>query len=423
MSTFNPYLLMSLFYFSLAVIATFGSALVSAEVVSTVGSMRWFQVHFITLGMFTQAVLGVLPGAVAGRAGLRAPRTRWDIWLVLNAGLLALLVAVPLVDRPMMVAGGSLVMIAIALVAWQLIRLHRGASAPPSRPVAGARAVWSYGAALGFLLLGAFIGTGLWLGWSRWLHLPAPKEVHVHSMLWGFGSLLLARFLVQLVQVPEDEQRGWQRSVTATFWLMFAGALGLTLGPWLESGPLQAAGLAAHTAGTLWLLIQWVRGQRRARAFALPSALHLVTAYFWQMVTVVAAPLVVFMPDGVIARQVATQGGPILVYGWLLQYSYALIPFLFSVTLQPDRRPTLGGSWLGLVAGHAGTALYVAGLLAADVRPALHTAGYALWAISAMPVVVALWRLLQTSLESRPQHAADTQGRAGESVEGAPTRG
>lgn len=417
---FNPYLLMSLFYFTLAVVATAGSALASAELLATAGSMRWLRVHFITLGVLTKAAIGVLPGIVAERARLPRPRTRWDSWLILNAGLLALLVGIPLVDAPMMIAGGSLVMLVVALLAWQLRGLRAAPAARDAQPAPTTGGSWFFRASLAYLLLGAFIGTGLWLGWNTWLHLPAPKEVHVHSNLWGFAALLLAGFLVELIPAHDLRQPGWRRTVKSVFWLMVLGALGLSIGPWIESRAVETVGLVAHTVATLWLLVRWARTQH-ARACALPGALHVASSYFWQMVAVAVAPLIVFTPAAAIAQQIAQQGGPILIYGWLLHFSYALLPYLFRRTLLPGRPARLGGSWLSLVAGHLGTALYVAGLLAVDLRPILHGAGYAFWAISAVPIAVDLWHVLQAALSDTPEESAARDGvrlRALDSVPG-----
>ncbi|MCL7452411.1 MAG: hypothetical protein M8467_05120 [Anaerolineae bacterium] len=409
MSVFNPYLLMSLFYFSIAIVATLGSALVSADFVASVGNLRWLRVHFITLGMLTQAVLGVLPGLVAARAGNRTPRTRWDIWLVYNAGLLGLLVGIPLINEPMMIAGGTLVMIAVALVAWQLRGLKAAGSSGPAQSPGGSSG-WFYRVALGYLLLGSFIGTGLWLGWGNWLHLPAPKEVHVHSNLWGFAALLLAGFLLELVPGRDLRQPGWQRSVKAVFWLMVLGALGLAAGPWIENTTIETVGLVAHTVGTVWLLVRWARAQRQRASCALPGALHLVTSYFWLLVAVAMAPLIVFTPARDIAQQIAQQGGPILIYGWLLQFSYGLIPYLFRRSLLPGEPPRLGGNWLSLVAGHLGTGLYIAGLFAVELRPVLHAAGYTLWALSALPIVIDLWQVLRAAQDDIGQRLGEQLG-------------
>jgi hypothetical protein len=411
-SAFNPHLLMSLFYFSIAVVATLGSALVSAELLAAFGSLRWLRVHFITLGMFTQAALGVLPGLVAAREGLTRPRTRWDIWLVFNAGLLALLVGIPLINAAMMIAGGTLVMVAVVLHLWQLRGLTRttGSAVTDGSKVTGASPGgspgWFYRASLVYLLLGGFIGTGLYLGWNSWLHLPAPKEVHVHSILWGFAALLLAGFLVELVPARELQQEGWRRSLKAIFWLMVLGALGLSTGPWIENREIESAGLVAHTVGTVWLLIRWARAKRRQGTCALPGALHAVTSYFWLLVAVAMAPLIVFTPARDLAQRIAQQGGPILIFGWLLQFSYALIPYLFRRGLLPEKPAGLGGSWVSLVAGHLGTALYLAGLFAVDLRPVLHAAGYGLWAFSALPIVIDLWQVLRAALEGCSEEAA-----------------
>jgi cytochrome c oxidase cbb3-type subunit I len=408
-SVFNPYLLMSLFYFSIAIVATLGSALVSADLLASVGSLRWLRVHFITLGMLTQAVLGILPALVAARAGQRTPRTRWDIWLVFNAGLLGLLVGIPLINEPMMIAGGTLVMIAVALLAWELRGLKAAAGSGPGQSPGGSPG-WFYRVALGYLLLGSFVGTGLWLGWSNWLHLPAPKEVHVHSNLWGFAALLLAGFLLELVPDRDLRQPGWQRSVKAIFWLMVLGALGLAAGPWIENTTIETVGLVAHTVATLWLLVRWARTQRQRASCALPGALHLVTSYFWLLVAVAMAPLIVFTPARDIAQRIAQQGGPILIYGWLLHFSYGLIPYLFRRSLLPGRPPRLGGNWLSLVAGHLGTGLYIVGLFAVELRPVLHAAGYALWALSALPIVIDLWQVLRAAQDEVGQRLGEQLG-------------
>lgn len=221
------YYLMALLYFSLGVVAMAGSSLIRFDVLPAANGLRWLQVHFITLGVLTQVVFGALPALVASRAGKPKPTMNWRVWLILNAGLIALLVAIPLVNQAMLIAGGTLVLIATTVLLVQLVRLHApaGGRATHGRSCGGTR---FYAAGLSYLLLGAFIGTGLYLGWQKRLHLPAPKDVHVHSNLWGFAALIFAGLLIDLPVWGKDG-RGSQlggRRTTAIFLLMASGALG-----------------------------------------------------------------------------------------------------------------------------------------------------------------------------------------------------
>jgi cytochrome c oxidase cbb3-type subunit I len=93
------YYLMALLYISLGVVAMAGSSLIRFDVLPAANGLRWLQVHFITLGVLTQVLFGALPPLVAARAGRPAPAVQWGVWLILNAGLIALLIAIPLVLR------------------------------------------------------------------------------------------------------------------------------------------------------------------------------------------------------------------------------------------------------------------------------------------------------------------------------------
>ena len=89
------YYLMALLYFSLGVVDMAGSSLIKFDVLPAANGLRWLQVHFITLGVLTQVLFGALPELVASRSGKLKPRMQWGVWLILNAGLVALLIAIP----------------------------------------------------------------------------------------------------------------------------------------------------------------------------------------------------------------------------------------------------------------------------------------------------------------------------------------
>ena len=72
-----PYLLTTVLYLFIALLAAVDVSLVSLDLVPAFATLRWFRVHFVTLGIITQAVFGLLPGLVA----LFAPQCPDQFWL------------------------------------------------------------------------------------------------------------------------------------------------------------------------------------------------------------------------------------------------------------------------------------------------------------------------------------------------------
>lgn len=126
----NPYFLMALLYLVVAALAALDASLISFDLASYFIGIRWLRIHFITLGMMTQTLFGVLPILVTVRRRLPRPPMRWDIWLALNVGLIILLAGIPSLNQPLILVGGSLIFIAAVLLGWQLWRLPHGHAAP-----------------------------------------------------------------------------------------------------------------------------------------------------------------------------------------------------------------------------------------------------------------------------------------------------
>ena len=91
-----PYLLMAFLYLLVAVFAALDAALTSYDLMPWFNGLRWLRVHFVTLGVLTQIMFGILPGLVALRAGRARPAFQWGIWATLNSGLVILLIGVVL---------------------------------------------------------------------------------------------------------------------------------------------------------------------------------------------------------------------------------------------------------------------------------------------------------------------------------------
>jgi hypothetical protein len=403
-----PYLLMTVLFVSLAVLGALDASLASLGVVPWFSGLRWLRVHLITLGTLTEIIFGILPGLVADRAGQPRPKTRWDIWLTLNAGLLTLLIGIPLVNAVLIFAGGTLVFIAATLLALQLIRLRATANAHRSEPgavadpqsgtaQAGAGRKF-YIAGLSYLLLGIIVGTGLWLGWGEALRIAVPIEVHIHANNWGFLSLVFAGLLVDLYPKFAGRSLAWPRSIRPIFWMMTLGALGLVLGPWTQSLLFTVPGLILHLSATGWLLLNVIKPLLGDRKAWTPGMLHLVTSYAWILAPVLVAPLIILGVPGFPGAGIEQNAPQALIYGWVLQFAYALVPYLFARSFLPDRPARLGGNWFSLITVNLGGVFLWASIFAADAQAALHGLAYALWAVSMLPIVIELWRIVRDGL-------------------------
>ena len=398
----NPFLLMAVFYLIVALVAAADAALTSFTLLPWFVGLPWLRVHFITLGVFTEAVFGVLPAFVAARRGQPTPATRWDIWLLLNAGLVVLLAGIPSINAGLIITGGTLVFIAETLLILQL----RGLGAGQSQ---GSGSFKFYVAGLVYLLVGILVGTGLWVGWNEPLRLGVPKEVHIHANSWGFASLVFAGLLVDLLPALTGAALATRRTLTFIFWAMTLGALGLVLGPWL-GGNLYATvpGLVLHIGATVWLLVVLVQALRRHGLFATAGAWHLVVSYTWILLPVLVAPLILLGVAGIPGADIEATAPQALIYGWMLQFLYAVVPYFAVRWLLRDEHARLGGNWLSLVTVNLGSALIWGSIFLVDLRAPLHGAAYVLLGVS---LLAAAWEsgvLTLTALRRAEPNVAPT---------------
>ena len=384
----NPYFLMTILFMSLAALTALDNSLASFNLISSFGGMRWLRVHFITLGTLTEAAFWLMPALAAAREGQPPPLTRWGTWLALNAGIVTLLIGIPLVNSTLILAGGTLVFIAVMMLIKQLADMGArpvDAGSGQGRPF--------YIAGLGYFLLGIIVGTGLWLGWGAWLRIQVPIEVHIHANSWGFMSFVFAGLLVDAYPRVTGRSLAWPRSVSAIFWLLVFGALGLVLGPWVGSTWFSVPGLLLHTAGTLLLLANVVKPMLGRRW---PVGLwHLTTSYFWFFAPVLVAPLIIARVPGFPGAGIEQNAPQALVYGWMLQFGYAILPYFFTRIFLPHEQPRLGGSWFSLVATHVGGFVFWSGIFLLDYQGLLQGVAYALWVASLLPILLDIWRIVR----------------------------
>ncbi len=318
----SPYFLMAFLYLLMAVLTALDAALTSFTLLPWFNGLRWLRVHFITLGVLTQAVFGLLPGLVAIRTGQARPKFRWDTWATLNAGLLVLLIGIPLVNRYLIFSGGTLVFIAVVLLGIQLYGMRAVPGAPPAPQAEGVidphagRKFYLMG--LAYFLVGIIVGTGLWLGWNGALRIHTPIEVHIHANNWGLLSMVFAGLLIDLYPRFSGRPLAWPRSITPIFWMMTLGALGLVAGPWVASQALIVPGLVLHLVATAWLWLNFVQPVWKERCAWSAGMRHLALSYFWMLAPVMVAPLILLGVPGFPGAGIEQSAPQALIYGWAL---------------------------------------------------------------------------------------------------------
>ena len=387
----NPYFLMVLLYLLVAILAAADASFASFNLLSWFQGIRWLRIHFITLGMLTETLFGVLPVLAATRMKRPLPKIRWDIWLTLNIGLVVLLAGIPSINGTLILTGGTLIFTAATLLAVQLWQMRS------STKNVGSQSIKFYVSGLSYLLLGIIVGTGLWLGWSKPLHISVPLEVHIHANNWGFLSLVFAGLLIDVIPHLTGRALAEQRTISMIFWSMTVGALGLVLGPWF-GGSLwfTVPGLVLHISATVTVLVLTARALAKGGQLRSAGAWHLLTAYAWILLPVLIAPLIILGVPGFPGAGIEATAPQALIYGWVLQFGFALIPYFAGRYLMGEEKSRLGGNWISLSMVNIGSALVWASIFILPWQNILHGTAYIFYVISMIPVAMQVGRMVQS---------------------------
>jgi cytochrome c oxidase cbb3-type subunit I len=384
-----PYLITTLIFTFVALLAAADASLVSVNLVGAFPALRWVRAHFITLGIVSQVIFGLLPLLVASLSKRPRPAMRWDIWLTLNGGFVALVAGFAGVNQPMILTGGTLIFTAATLLLIQLWNV-RGGDAPASLKF--------YITGIFYLLVGIIVGTGLWLNWSEALYIQVPLEVHIHANSWGFMSLVFAGLLVDLIPMITGRPLGSAKEISLIFWGMALGAFGLVLGPWLGGSlPPTVSGLILHLSATIWLIVLMGRALKAGGQLDSAGGWHMLASYSWILLPVLVAPLILLG---------FTEGGPIestapqaLIYGWMLQFGVAIIPFIARRFFLKEETPQLGGNWLSLAGITLGSIFIWVSIFIVPARGVLYGIGFALYALAMIPPVRELFEIARDGLK------------------------
>lgn len=396
----SPYFLMGILYLSLALLAALESSFSGLKIVPWFNGMVWLRVHLITLGVMTQVLFALMPTLTAIRYHLPKPKIRWDIWLMLNGGILTLLVGIPIISKVPIFIGGTLVFIAVVLLILQLSGLKSSAPIQSDHNHAHAGRKF-YIAGLSYFLVGITVGTGLWIGWMKPLGVVDTMGAHIHANSWGLMSLVFTGILVDMYPVWTKRPFANPKSITPIFWLMTLGAFGLVFGPWFDTLWLTVPGLLMHVASTFWLLYNIVKPLRGDKSAWTMGMRHIVVSYTWFVGPLLFAPLILLKVPGIPGAQIEAAGPQIMVYGFLLQFGYAIIPYFFSRIFTPEQEAQLGGNRFSFALINLGAALPWFGVLIPSLTHlygTLFSISYLLWVIATVPIALSLWKTVQTGM-------------------------
>lgn len=124
---------------------------------------------------------------------------------------------------------------------------------------------------------------------------------------------------------------------------------------------------------------------------------HLLASYAWILLPVLVASLILLG---------FTEGGPIestapqaLIYGWMQQFSVALIPYIARRFFLKEESPQLGGNWLSLTGVTLGSVFIWVSIFIVPARGVLYGIGFALYALSILQPVRELFVIAHDELK------------------------
>lgn len=284
--------------------------------------------HAFTLGWITTSIFGALYQLYPVTLGVAARSVPWGFggFLLLQPGIVLLVAGAWWWKPEPLAAGWLLLAAAVGVVSWNLL--------PQRRRAQRGRTIGAY-VSLGHAALGVAMGIvliriGAELGWWRTDRLGLVSA-HAHFAVVGFATLTAVGVGSKLLP-------------------MFLLSRGAAERPLRWIGPLVAAGLLVHAAGSIWhlqpvllagavliaaALIEWlgvVRSYYRTsiRQGLEPALAHVATAFGFLAAATIVGLALAFV-EGTDARRIAAYG-VLGILGWLslliIGMYYKILPFL-----------------------------------------------------------------------------------------------
>lgn len=289
------------------------------SLVPRVSWVSWSHIHYVTIGGFTQLILGMLPQVAAWKLDRPSPSRRYHVlaFLGLNGGFLTLWYGRAF-GEPLAFDLGLVVVWALALgllltVLRMALRSDRG---------------WD--ATVGLFVLSPFVFLwGITYAYGLYAHpwqVPGGwyglREAHVHANAWGFlGFAAIGTLYVLFPRLVRTDLYS-DRLKNYSVWLFAAGIFPLITGPWLGMGKtVTATGLVLYAGGFALYLYDLVRTYRAGTGSGL--ALWVLAAQFWLLGPAGFAPFVLFGVDLVQTAWIEQGALHFFFVGWALPVALA----------------------------------------------------------------------------------------------------
>jgi hypothetical protein len=143
-----------------------------------------------------------------------------------------------------------------------------------------------------------------------------------------------------------------------------------------------------------------------------PGVWHLLTSYLWITAPVMMAPLILLRVNRIPGATIEANAPQALIYGWVFQFGFAMLPFFFRRVFLVGEPARLGGNWFSLVAANLGGLFLWAGIFIEPLHGTLHGIAYALWAVAAVPIAIELWGIVRQGMARLAEVGEATAGAA-----------
>ena len=295
-------------------------------VVPRLGWVSWSHIHYVTIGGFTQLIIGMLPQLTARRLE-RPPTPGWYDWtnfVALNGGFLLLWYGrgwghpwafdVGLYVIWLLVAGLFVVLLRMAFQSDRAWNATTGL----------------YVVSVFVFLWGITYAYGLyahvWQVPGGWLGL---REAHVHANAWGFLGLAAIGTLCDLFPRILETDLYSERLKNGSAWFLVAGIFPLITGPWLGMGrTITATGLVLFAIGFALYLYNLVMTYREAPERP-GIATALLASQFWMLGPAGFAPFVLFGVEWVSPAFIEDGALHFFFMGWALPIALAGVILYF----------------------------------------------------------------------------------------------
>ncbi|MFB6154413.1 MAG: hypothetical protein ABEJ22_00845 [Haloferacaceae archaeon] len=293
--------------------------LAQLDVLPRVSWVSWSHIHYVTVGGFSQILLGLLPQVAARKLDQPTP-PRW--YALLNAGLLTggflLLWYGRGFGHPRWFDAG-LVVVWLLVLGLLLVVLRMALRSP-----------YGWDPTVALFILSPFVFLwGITYAWGLYAHawrVPGGwlglREAHVHANAWGFLAFAVVGTLYELFPRLVKTDLYSQRLKRYSVPFFAAGIFPLITGPWLGMGrSVTATGLVLYATGFALYLYNLLRTYRAGTESGV--ARMLLASQFWLLGPAGFAPFVLFGVEWVPTTYIEQGALHFFFVGWALPIAFA----------------------------------------------------------------------------------------------------